>query len=248
VPVGYAYWQCYGATAHLIQLVTDPRARGRGVGAALMEAVRAAVVAEGCSRWYLNVKRENATAQRLYRRHGLAVESECWVLRFPWALLERLPGDGSGRAGDSDGGGSAGDSDDSGIAGDSDGSGVGGGVAAATLDPADDAPFARRFGVDAARFAVLRARPGRVVVGLRERGEPVGFAVFDPAFPGAHPLRVARPTLARPLLEACRRHADLARFDFLGMNVEGDAALKDALLAAGAQLTFDLLQMSGALV
>src|SRR5437773_2813151 len=48
--IGYAFWQRYGRMAHVVQVVVDPRTRGRGGGAALMEAVRVEVVRAGCSR------------------------------------------------------------------------------------------------------------------------------------------------------------------------------------------------------
>lgn len=89
--IGYVYWQVYGPTAHVTHLVIDPRYRGRGAGQALMSAVRERVVGEGCARWYLHVKRDNAAAIRLYERCGLRVRLETWSMRLAWTRLGALP-------------------------------------------------------------------------------------------------------------------------------------------------------------
>ena len=56
-PVAYAFWQVHGRTAHVVQVVVDPRTRGRGAGRALLEALRSRLTSKGFARWYLNVKR-----------------------------------------------------------------------------------------------------------------------------------------------------------------------------------------------
>jgi ribosomal protein S18 acetylase RimI-like enzyme len=106
--------------------------------------------------------------------------------------------------------------------------------------PEEDAAIARIFHLDAERIAFVRDA-GRLLFAIRD----VAFAAFDPAFPGAYPFRVARTSLARPLLEAMRSHA---RTDYVHMPVEGDAATKDALVAAGAKLCFALYQMASSQV
>src|SRR5579883_2131386 len=73
-PVGYGSFRTYGSTAHVVHVVVDPCARGRGVGRALMDGLRARVRALSCDRWYLNVKQDNTEALRLYERCGLAIE------------------------------------------------------------------------------------------------------------------------------------------------------------------------------
>jgi GNAT superfamily N-acetyltransferase len=213
--VGYAFWQVYGPTAHVVQVVVDPRARGRGAGRALLDAVRAAVTREACTRWYLNVKRDNVPALRLYERCGFRPELEIWAMRITWAQVDALAGASN--------------------------------TVACTPMPDDDAAIAARFGLDRERLPLLRARLGTTLVALREEGSVVAFAAFDPAFPGAYPFRVARAELARPLLDACRIHAELARFDFVRVAVEGDASLKDVLCAVGAEISFALVQMGAAL-
>lgn len=88
--VGYAFFQPYGATAHIVHVVVRPAFRGRRVGEALLEEVRRLAATEGCHRLYLNVKRENASALRLYERWGLREESSSWALRLKWAEAGRL--------------------------------------------------------------------------------------------------------------------------------------------------------------
>ena len=53
----------------LLLIAVDPRFRGRGIGAALMERFIAAAAARGAVRQFLEM-REGNTAERLYRRHG----------------------------------------------------------------------------------------------------------------------------------------------------------------------------------
>jgi GNAT superfamily N-acetyltransferase len=211
--VGYAYWRIYGRIAHVVHVVAAAQVRGRGVGGTLMEAVRSAVVEEGCTRWYLNVKQHNAPAGRLYERCGMAIEQDIWLLRIGWAKVEGLEGDGA---------------------------------VAYAADPEEDVVIAERFGIPSERLASLRTGSGRVVLAIRERGELAGLAVFDPGLPGAVVFCAARIGLARPLLEACRAQMDLARFDFVRV-VVGERAIADALVAAGAEVTFELFQMGGAL-
>jgi ribosomal-protein-alanine N-acetyltransferase len=91
-PLGYGFYQVYGKTTHVVHVVSAPATRGRGVGAAIMNELRARALAEGCSRWFLNVKQENAHAIKLYERAGMSIESQGWTLRMPWSSLDSLPG------------------------------------------------------------------------------------------------------------------------------------------------------------
>jgi DNA-binding NarL/FixJ family response regulator/GNAT superfamily N-acetyltransferase len=213
--LGYAFWQAYGTTAHVVHLVVAPGARGLGTGELLLESVRDRAVAEGCVRWYLNVKKDNAVAIRLYERAGMRPELESVTTRLPWASVDSL------------------------------GAAVSPGIEAFAPTPTDDDAIATVFGLDRERIALLRARPGYVLAALRDRRAAiVGFTAFDPSFPGAYPFRVARPELARMLLEALRphaRHADLI------VAVEGDASLAHALVSAGARVEHELVRMGAAL-
>lgn len=87
VPVGYAFAQLYGESAHLVHVVVDPSARGRGAGRALVEAARERVVGAGCTSWSLNVKQDNVAAMRVYERCGFACEHESWALETAWRAL-----------------------------------------------------------------------------------------------------------------------------------------------------------------
>lgn len=89
--LGYSFWQLYGRKAHVVHVVVDPSARGRGAGRALMQEVLGRVQAQGCERWYLNVKQDNAPAIALYRRCGMSIEHEGWATRITWANLATLP-------------------------------------------------------------------------------------------------------------------------------------------------------------
>jgi GNAT superfamily N-acetyltransferase len=92
---GYAFFQLYGTTAHVVHLVVDPARRGRRIGEAMLADVRARAKAAGCTRAYLNVKRENASAIRLYVRCGFREEGTAWSLRVPWSIADGLDRDAS---------------------------------------------------------------------------------------------------------------------------------------------------------
>lgn len=55
-------------------LAVAPSARGRGVGSALLEAVTAEAKLRGARKIILHVFGTNATARRLYERHGYVLE------------------------------------------------------------------------------------------------------------------------------------------------------------------------------
>lgn len=59
--------------ARLYSLIVAPQARGRGIGAALLEHALLAAAARGCERLALEVRSDNAGAIALYRRHGFGV-------------------------------------------------------------------------------------------------------------------------------------------------------------------------------
>ena len=90
-PVGYCYAETFAEDGYVRHLVVDPRARGRGVGRALLEAAQQSMREAGCLRWRLNVKPDNVPAVSLYRAMGMSVSHECASLRFGWSLLETFP-------------------------------------------------------------------------------------------------------------------------------------------------------------
>jgi GNAT superfamily N-acetyltransferase len=182
-PVGYASWRLYGRTAHVVHVVVDPHVQRRGGGRALMNEVRGRVAAEGCTRWYLNVKQDNAAAIRLYERSGMAIEQEGCAVDLEWIRATDLPSDRDAAEGPPF----------EPIAG-------------------DDARLAACLDVDVERIAYLRAQSGVVLRALQEGGAPVAFGAFDPAYPSIYPFRVTRVGLARALLDVFRpqaRHPDV---------------------------------------
>ena len=120
--------------------------------------------------------------------------------------------------------------------------------------PADPANASRVRADDAARieaaFNLLRGRvtsmsrrPDRVMMQLAGDDTSIlGFAAYDPGFPGASVFRLARPTLAGTLFDALRPHA---RHDHVMVLVEGDDALTALLEDAGATVRRRIQHMSG---
>ncbi len=78
--LGYAYGHLHDGVLHVRHLVTAPDARRRGVGRALLRAVRAR--ATGAHTWCLNVKRGNTAALALYESEGLAIAWASSAFRF----------------------------------------------------------------------------------------------------------------------------------------------------------------------
>lgn len=89
--VGYAIWRIYGGLAHIVNVVAAPDVRGRGVGRALMDALRDGIRADGVRRWYLNVKRDNVPAIALYRAFGFEDAGPVWATEGTWSMVARLP-------------------------------------------------------------------------------------------------------------------------------------------------------------
>jgi len=215
--IAYTYFQVLQGVGYVRHVVVDPRRRGQGVGRAVMDAIAARFRAAGCSRWCLNVKPTNEPAIRLYRAVGMAPEYTSTAFRFGWDLLDRLPrGD---RA-----------------------------VIARPVAPAEDAALEAAFHLPAGQIASARARPDVVLLRLADPAAPedarVGFASYDPKFPGAFPFRVGHPTLAAPLLEAIRRH-ELPGAPHMQLVVENDDALAELLVQAGATVRLRALHMAG---
>jgi GNAT superfamily N-acetyltransferase len=109
-------------------------------------------------------------------------------------------------------------------------------------DPDLDAELEGTFDIVAGLLGQLR--PGSHVLMAERGGERVGVLRFDPTFPGVMPLRVRDPAQLRPLLEGARPHAR-PEHAWVQLVVEGDFALRDALLAAGAQAQLEVVQMQG---
>lgn len=91
--VGYAYVEVFGALGYVRHVVVDRDARGSGVGRALMDAIARRLVQRECTRWELNVKRDNVPAIRLYESVGMLAQYSTSVVRIDWADALRLPAD-----------------------------------------------------------------------------------------------------------------------------------------------------------
>jgi ribosomal protein S18 acetylase RimI-like enzyme len=89
--LGYALARPRGALFHVVHVITAPGARGRGVGHALVDALRARGHAAGFTRWMLNVKPDNASAIRLYERAGMRAVFTSLALRLDVAGIDALP-------------------------------------------------------------------------------------------------------------------------------------------------------------
>lgn len=215
--VGYAYFQILKDVAYVRHVVTAPEARKTGVGRALMAAIAERARAADCTSWCLNVKRGNTAAIAVYERVGLAPAFATKALRLEWASVDRASTDMQDTR-----------------------------MTSRPIDPEDDAAFETALDLVSGQLATSRALGGRILMGLFE-GETIGGAtVFDPTFPGAYPFRATRPDLAFALLRAIRPHA--RRTDaHVKVVIEGQPAIADALLAAGATLVHDIVHMKAAL-
>ena len=73
--VAFALVRIIFEDAELLLIATDPRARRRGIGAALLRGVIAEARGRGATRLHLEVRDDNA-ATALYARHGFAKVGE----------------------------------------------------------------------------------------------------------------------------------------------------------------------------
>ncbi len=215
--VGYVYFQLMKDVAIVRHLVTAPEARRTGVGRALLAKVVELARGAGCTKWSLNVKPGNAPAIALYEATGLRRMHASHSLDLAWTMLDSAP-----------------------VAAET-------AVRAQDIVPEDDARVESAMRWADGQLATTRAVSGRVLKSLETTdGSVVGAAVFHPDFPGAYPFRVARPELAVVLLRALRPHARAGDTN-LGIVVEGQPEVTDALLDLGARLKLDIVHMAGPL-
>jgi hypothetical protein len=109
----------------------------------------------------------------------------------------------------------------------------------------DDSAIESAFGLPEGQLADLRGKASRVLLWLSRGGLPVGFAAFDPSFPGAFPFRVAIAD-ARALLESMQRHAR-PEIPYVQVVVENEPPLAQALLDAGAEVRMAFEHYRGSL-
>ena len=67
---GYVVAWCVVDEAEIANVAVAPEARGRGVGAALLDAALAHAAGRGCLAAYLEVRESNAAARALYASRG----------------------------------------------------------------------------------------------------------------------------------------------------------------------------------
>lgn len=214
--LGYSYFQLIGATGHIRNVVVAPEARGAGVGAALMAAMRQRFAEAGIGAWNLNVKPDNQPARRLYERCGMHAQYRSTALGLRWELLPSLPGPVVAVAARV--------------------------VQPAEDDRFERALGLLPGELHSGRALPGRVVVGLV---HGADSTPAGVAVFNPSFPGAYPFRVAHPSYSAALLAGMRPHA-LPQHDWVGMFIENDDAAVAALVAAGATVRLEALHYHGA--
>ena len=213
--VGYLFFERLGGVGYVRHVVVAPERRGHGLGAAMLRAAAAELRAAGCQRWCLNVKPDNLAAIRLYQRLGMRPAYSSVALRFQWSQVERLPPSH---------------------------------VHLKTCPIAADEDAAVEDSFAVPRGQLAGARGGRVLLRLADPADPtalgLGFACFNPDFPGAFPFRVQTPGHARPLLTGLRPHArpDLPN---MALVAEDDPGLVAALRGVGAAVHLEIVHYSG---
>jgi GNAT superfamily N-acetyltransferase len=213
----YTAAKATGASAYVMHVVVDAPFRRRGVAAAAMEGLSARLSAAGCTEWYLHVKTDNAAAIRLYESVGMRAAHEAISLAIPWDAALALPRDARLRACD------------------------------VRADARHDVAIETALALPPGRIAGLRENGSLVLVRAEdESGQHVGFAAFDPRFPGAMPFCVAHPDAAPALLHAMRPHG-LPEHDFVRLVVYGCPALVARLHHAGASTLMEMFVMRGPL-
>ena len=90
--IGVVWARPRGALLHIVHLITDPTARRRGLGRALLAAAARRGRDAGFTRWMLTVKPDNTAARTLYESVGMAEVMASAVVRIPWAAVPHLPG------------------------------------------------------------------------------------------------------------------------------------------------------------
>ncbi|HEY1957011.1 MAG TPA: GNAT family N-acetyltransferase [Polyangiaceae bacterium] len=85
--LGYSYFHVHDGNCHVRHLVTASGARRRGVGRALLRAVRERARS---ATWCLNVKRDNVAAIALYESEGFSIAYESAAFRFDATALARI--------------------------------------------------------------------------------------------------------------------------------------------------------------
>ena len=215
--LGYAYFQLIGTTGYIRNVVVARQARGRGVGAALMEALRRLFRERGAQTWELNVKPDNQAALRLYERCGMRLQHRATALSVRWEVAETLPRPELA---------------------------VAARLVAPEDDSRFERALGLLDGqLRSGRALPGRMIVGLYKVG---DDAPAGVALFDPGFPGASPYRVIHPSLVGTLLAGLKAQAQ-PKQEQLGLFIENDAEAVAVFVAAGAIVRLEALHYHGAL-
>lgn len=219
--VGYAWLQTFGARGYVRHVVVDASARGRGLGAVLMRHAADDLRARGCTRWELNVKRDNVPAIRLYERCGMRAHYDAHFFEMPWTCVNVLAAHTQSSRSQTT-------------------------CVVREVDDTNDAALGAHFGLPDGFLRSVRNQGRRVQRVVLENELPIGVASFDPSFPGSFPFRARDAAAAHALLEELRPHA-LPEHDFLRLFVEDSKQAAHALIASGAKLVFEVVHFDGAL-
>lgn len=217
VIVAFVRYERMAEFGYVRSVVVDPDHRGRGVGRALMQRLAGHLRDLGCTRWCLNVAPDNDAALGLYRGMGLELGYRSAAICFDWSVVEALPAEDLP-------------------------------LTTGPIDPREDTIIETIHDLPPGQLAAIRDDPTRILVRLHSDDDPaaigLGFASFNPDFPGAFPFRVVRPGLARPLLLGLRPHArpELSQMNIV---VEDDEPLRALFVDAGAALRLELLFLRG---
>lgn len=95
-PQAYVTADVMGDLGYVMQLVVDASARRQGLGRRVLREVAEHFRARGCTRWGLNVKRDNTAALALYGSFGMRPLREAVALMVSQAQVEALPAAPSG--------------------------------------------------------------------------------------------------------------------------------------------------------
>jgi ribosomal protein S18 acetylase RimI-like enzyme len=219
VVLGYALHELLEGVGYIRNLVTAPAARRRGVGRALMQALREIFEADGASSWCLNVMPSNAPAVALYRSCGLEIVYTSRAMRIDMGTT--LP-----------------PSDES--------ADFAVGLIEPADDAELEEQFGLIGGqLASAREKKAGGRELDLLV-FTAAGRSIGLAVFDPRFPGAFPFRLERPDLLPRILAYVRRRAP-PRAHWIQLVVEDDDVLYQRLLELGANTALEFVHMRGML-
>lgn len=113
------------------------------------------------------------------------------------------------------------------------------------VEEEDEWALEQALGLADGKILRLREQTGQVFVQLTgPTGDKLGFARFDPDFPGAFPFRVKDASYAGVLLRALHAHKKPAK-EWMQLVIEDDAATAKLLREHGARNMFDLFHMSG---